>query len=270
MAKLVTTDPLFSRSMTANAQRVFPIHWHQQHELYYLINGTTKYLVEDRPFFLQTGNLIFIPKGVLHSTDSESCLNTKRLLLSIDDHMIPDNYRPLIEELSRDNIIYMPKEQLPKINALFEKIENEYYSKNRYKQQLIYLYILEIITLIIRFREPNKKPDLNPQAALFYQISKYIRENYDKDISLQHLSEHFSISRSYLSRRFKQMLGIGINDYITYIRLLHAEQLLKNTNYSITQIASECGYNDETYFVTSFKKANGITPFQFRKRNLEK
>lgn len=270
MPNISTNEELFSRSSTTNIQRVSDIHWHQKHELYYLISGTTKYLVEDRPFFLQTGNLIFIPQGVLHSTDSETCLETKRLLLNFDDAIIPDSYRPLIEDLAQDNIIYIPKNDLPKIDALFQKIEYEYNSQNSYKQEMLDLHILELITLIMRVREKDKKPDLSPQNALVYQISKYIRKNYHRSISLGSLSEHFSISQSYLSRRFKNVLGIGVSDYITYIRILHAEQLLKTTNYPITRIAEECGYNDGNYFVTAFKKAKGVTPFQFRKHFLKK
>jgi len=269
MAKLTKNAPYFSRSSSSNEPRSSRIHWHQGHELYYLLSGTTKYLIGERPFFLQAGNMIFIPQGVLHSTDSENCLNTERLLISFKDSIIPDNYKPFLEELAADNIIYIPEKEQPKINAIFEKIEKEYEADESFKQELIDVYILELITVISRVRKKDVKLELSPQDAALYMISKYIRKNYHKDISLQSLSEHFSISKSYLSRRFKTVLGIGVNDYITYIRILHAENLLKTTNYPITQIAQSCGYNDSNYFATVFKRAKGTTPYKFKKDYLE-
>lgn len=257
--------PLFSRQRVRNQKKTSRIHWHQKHELYYLLKGTTKYLIGEKPYFLQEGNLIFVPKGSFHCTDSENCMTNERLLLCFDDKIIPAAYRKYIDDLTMDNLIYIPEKNLPQISELFLKIEKEFEGNNLHKQHIMELYILEMLVLISRCREKAPKPHLNANDAHLYAISKYIRKNYATNITLESLSEQFSINKSYLSRRFKNVFGIGLNDYLTYIRILHAEHLLRTTNYPITRIAAECGYNDSNYFSTVFKKTKGVTPYKFKK-----
>lgn len=259
----------FSREHRANQKHVSRTHWHMKHELYYLMNGTTKYLVGEKPYFLEKGNLIFIPKGTLHRTDSEECLNTERLLMNFDDDFIPESYMSFIEDLSADNFIYIPPEHISEIEELFLKIEEESINRNPHSQQMLELYTLQLIVLISRLREKEPRPNLSSYDSQIYEISKYIRKNYHANLTLDFLSEQFAISKSYLSRRFKKVLGIGISDYISYVRVLHAEQLLKTTNYPITRIAEECGFNDSNYFSTVFKQTKGVTPYKFRRLYLK-
>ena len=260
---------VFSRAHRANQKHVSRTHWHMKHELYYLMNGTTKYLVGEKPYFLQKGNLIFIPKGTLHHTDSEECLNTERLLMNFDDDFIPERYMPFIEELSADNFVYIPPEHTAEIEELFLKIEEEFTKQDPHSQQMLELYTIQLIVLISRLREKEPRLNLNSYDSQIYAISKYIRKNYRSGLTLDSLSEQFAIGQSYLSRRFKKELGIGISDYISYVRILHSEQLLKTTDYPITRIAEECGFNDSNYFSTVFKHMKGVTPYKYRKQYLE-
>ena len=130
---------------------------------------------------------------------------------------------------------------------------------------MINLCILQLLMLIDRLNSKPPKSTLDEKDMLVNKVAKYIQKNFRSNISLDSLSETFSISKSYLSRRFKTVFGIGINDYITYIRLLHAEKLLQTTDYPITQIAAECGYSDSNYFSTAFKNFKGMTARQFKK-----
>lgn len=257
-------DPLFSRDITTDQKKKTDIHWHLKHELYYLVKGRTRYLVGERPYFLEEGNLIFVPKGVLHMTDGEDGVSRERLLISFEDDLVTKDYRPLVEELSENNLIYIPEMQRNVVQNLFEKIGTEYERQEPYSRQMISLYILELLVVISRLKTKTTQPTLSQGSQSMYEISKYIRSNYHTELSLNTLSEHFFMNKSYLSRKFKQVFRIGINDYITYIRIFHAERLLKTTNYPITRIATECGYNDSNYFSTIFKKLKGITPYRFR------
>ena len=73
------------------------------------------------------------------------------------------------------------------------------------------------------------------------------------------------MSESHLSRKFKAHTGIGINEYITYVRITNAEKLLRETELSVTEVADQCGYSDSNYFSTVFKRIKGITPQKCRK-----
>ena len=115
---------------------------------------------------------------------------------------------------------------------------------------------------LARFRL-DYKPNLSQTDSAVHIISKYIRKNYSQDLSLESLSRVFAMSESHLSRRFKAVAGIGINEYITFVRIMNAEKLHKETDLPITEIAGRCGFNDSNYFSTVFKKAKGTTPLKF-------
>ena len=72
-------------------------------------------------------------------------------------------------------------------------------------------------------------------------------------------------SPNYLSRKFRAAAGIGLHEYIVFVRLQHAAQELVSTSDSITTIALRCGFSDSNYFKDSFKKKYGITPRNYRK-----
>ena len=74
-----------------------------------------------------------------------------------------------------------------------------------------------------------------------------------------------NFSPNYLSRRFRAEAGIGLHEYIVFVRLHHAAQELLSTTDSITAIALRCGFSDSNYFKDSFKKKYGVTPRSYRK-----
>ena len=73
-------------------------------------------------------------------------------------------------------------------------------------------------------------------------------------------------SQEHLSRTFKKHTGFGFNEYLTLVRLQHAEQLLKgDEKMSISTIAYNCGFNDSNYFSDKFKKMYGTSPLKYSK-----
>jgi len=255
-------NPDFSHQYVENRRKKTDVHFHNDHELYYLVKGTTKYFIRDKIFQLESGNFVIIPAGVHHKADSENCLVNERILVSFKSDKFSEESLKVLDSLFEESVIFIPHSRLEAIENIFSKIENEYKVKDEYSEFLINSYIEEILIQLARFRQ-NYSPNLPDADKTIHKISKYITKNYTQDLSLESLSKMFSLSSAHLSRRFKAVCGIGINEYIIYVRLLNAEKLLKETNLPITEIAGRCGFNDSNYFSTVFKKAKGITPLKF-------
>ena len=96
-----------------------------------------------------------------------------------------------------------------------------------------------------------------------------LQANFDRDVKLQEISEHFYISREYISRKFKQEFNVNISDYIVKFRLKKAKSLLKNSQLKIYEIANIIGYQDDKYFRKVFKKVEGITPNEYREVHIK-
>ena len=94
----------------------------------------------------------------------------------------------------------------------------------------------------------------------------YIQNNFNRDISLNEISEELNISSYYFSKLFKDETGEGFVEYMTKRRVDKAKEMLKDPQKSIKEIGSECGYSDPNYFSRSFKKYTGVTPTEARER----
>lgn len=97
-------------------------------------------------------------------------------------------------------------------------------------------------------------------------IEQYIREHYDKDISLQDVAASVHMSESYFSRIFKKYSGVSFIEYVTQLRLEKAKQLLLRPDAKIYEVSLAVGYQDARYFSQLFRKWTGETPTEFRRR----
>ncbi len=256
-------NPDFSHQIVENRRKSTGVHFHDNHELYYLVNGSTKYFIGDKIFQIESGNFVIIPAGMQHKTDSETCLHNERILLGFSSQEFHQPVKDALALLFEENVIYIPDSRLDVMNSIFSKIETEYKSTDNLSQIMINIYISELIMQISRHKL-NYNPTIPDTDRTIHKISKFITENFmSQGLSLNSLSRDFAMSSAHLSRRFKAVTGMGINEYITYVRLLNSERLLKETDLAITEIAGLCGFNDSNYFSTVFKKAKGITPLKF-------
>ncbi|QUL54315.1 response regulator [Paenibacillus tritici] len=108
-----------------------------------------------------------------------------------------------------------------------------------------------------------------PDSRLVQEIREYLNQNYAQEMTLQHIAERFFISRENVSRKFKQITGENLSDYLTSLRVDKAKTLLQNTNLRLSQIAELVGYEDEKYFSRVFKKTAGVSPREYRKHEEE-
>ncbi|GIN59764.1 hypothetical protein J8TS2_40830 [Lederbergia ruris] len=121
------------------------------------------------------------------------------------------------------------------------------------------VFVLTKITSYIS-KEKNKNNTSNIDIVL-----NFINKHYKDDISVDQIAELVNLNPSYLSRIFKQNVGITIVEYLTRRRLTESKILLTNSNYTIREIAAQIGYNNVNSYIRFFKKYEGITPGEYRK-----
>ena len=96
-------------------------------------------------------------------------------------------------------------------------------------------------------------------------LQGYIRSHLKEDLSLNRLSEIFHFHPVYLSRVFKETIGVTIGDYINQERLKAAEELLINSRLSVIEISRAMGFATDNYFCRWFRKQTGVSPHRYRK-----
>ena len=100
-------------------------------------------------------------------------------------------------------------------------------------------------------------------------ITRYLQEHLAEEISLGVLAEEFHLSGQYISQLFKSEIGVNFLAYLTNIRMEKAKKLLLSTGLSIAEVSEQVGYGDYRVFTKVFKKAEGVTPSQYRRDFLE-
>ncbi|MFC0270750.1 AraC family transcriptional regulator [Metabacillus herbersteinensis] len=96
------------------------------------------------------------------------------------------------------------------------------------------------------------------------KCTKYISERCQDELTIKQVADHINFSVSYFCKRFKSETGRSFVEYVTFVRLQRAVWLLRNTDYTIEQIAEELGFNTPNYFSGTFKKYVGISPREYR------
>ena len=151
--------------------------------------------------------------------------------------------------LSCINIKYLNSKKLD------ELVERFYKSNNKDKNTL--LKIIELIS-----STPEVEPNPHP---IIEHITEYIKNNLNDDISVIDIAKQMNISVYYLSHLFKSFTGISIVEYRNELRLTKAKTLLIESDISISQIATQCGFNNASYFAEVFSHSEKISPSSFRK-----
>ncbi len=239
-------------------------HYHNMYEIYFLTKGICRYFIENKLFDVKAGDLVLIPKGIIHKTLylGES---TDRHLINFSKSYIPTSLAIDLKSLFSNNI-YRPDENLiPEITTLFEKIAMESEAFDNFSNLLISGYMTELFTIILRnpsYKEPTSLSNIPIENA-----TTYISSNYKKNIALEDMATMVGLSPSYFSRLFKNTTGFGFKEYLTLVRLKEAQSKLIHTDKSICEIAYECGFNDSNYFSSVFKDLNGLSPIKYRKQN---
>lgn len=123
--------------------------------------------------------------------------------------------------------------------------------------------IMELIRLLL-----NKVDVKNAELdnVLTDKMVAFIRDQYDKDISLTDISEYLQLSSSYVSVIFKQYTGENFKDYLNIYRVKKAKEFLEREDVKIQDLALLVGCNNANTFIRIFKKYEGISPGQYMKK----
>lgn len=107
----------------------------------------------------------------------------------------------------------------------------------------------------------TKKTLANPSLN---RVIEYIDQNYMHRLTLEDVAQRVFLNKTYISQMFMRYLGISFVSYLESVRIYKAQELLLDTEMSVTKISEEVGYASQSYFTKAFKKRVGMSPLQYR------
>jgi len=138
--------------------------------------------------------------------------------------------------------------------------------KRKYKLILTFDELFDWICsdLVAKYRDFTNQKKVAEKKPI--RVAKqYIYDNYNRNLTLESVSEYTGFNPTYFSVFFKKETGKNFSEYLTELRMKNAKNYIVSTDMDIADIAAEVGYNDLKYFSKLFKKSTGINPTEYRK-----
>lgn len=151
-------------------------------------------------------------------------------------------------------------------SEIFQQLQKELFTQEiGYRTRTNHLVDELIISLVRQMnRHDNKRKDF-PQS--FLQLEQLLRDNLAHQWTVEEMAVTMRMGMSSFTEKVKNYTGFPPMNYLINIRISEAIKLLKRADVSLTEIAHETGFYSSQHFSTTFKKATGYTPSQFKKNN---
>ena len=272
-----TKDDPFSTYHIENAGRSFqiPVHWHDEFEIIYVRSGFLAVSISGESYIGKTGDAFVVSPGNLHlmgsqtgTVDYYTFLFPLKYISFRTDDMLDEK---LLEPLNSGHLMICPRVK-DTAKELCEQLIEIYEAKKDESESKITTQVRTKIILLQFILEMCKKGfvienDTSGRNTVEKEMVSYIQQNFTGKISLREFGEQFHLSEKYISRYFKEHFHITLSQYVTYLRLEHAKQLLQDTDIPVTDVAMQSGYQNVSYFIRSFQKAYAVSPLKYRKNN---
>ena len=249
-------------------------NYHNFCELLYVDNGEIEVKSENFEGCLRENQLIIHRPNEKHSLRASGtaapnvivigfeCNSDELFSFSGSPVTLGTEHKKMLSKIMQEGMsIYEPPYDIP----------NTIYMKKREKapfgtDQMIKISLEAFLIILVRdFLGDQKTSQTNTSGAVSYiaNVHQYITEHYTEKIYLENLCFIFGTNRTTLCREFKDSYGKTIVEYIHYLKIKSAKQMLRDKNMSVTEISEKLGFDSVHYFCRLFKKTTGFSPTDY-------
>lgn len=250
--------------------RTMEFHAHDFLELYYFLDGSVTYYIEDQVYDLCPGDLLIIPAGKMHrpvianehaAYERMVLWITPQYLQSIDSPA-GDLQKNLQKVGEHGYCVSFRGDETVFVTALLKKLL--YMQKNdtdpKFCAGAVELYLWTIFRSYGVIDTTHRN-----ETQVIPQVIRYITEHFGEPLTLEDIAAEFFVSKSYLNRHFKAYTNSTVYAYIMALRLTHARRMLRE-GIPAVEAGRECGFSDYSTFYKAFKTQTGLSPQQFKSR----
>ena len=238
------------------------MHSHDYLEIFIVRSGSGKLVIENVEYTLKKNDIVFINPGVMHTEVSDNTESLEYLFFAVDNIKLETHYANQLfySELSPVYSYDNTPLQTP-VNEIIKWADSDSFSA----PVVIKNYLIILLVLFLQSIYDTKMLPARSGTFQYEAAKEYIDNHFTTRITLDELAQNCYISKWHLTRIFKQHSGFSPFAYINAKRLELAKKLLRETDYSITKIAYEAGFNSSSYFSQIFKKEFNTSPETYRK-----
>ena len=253
-------------------------HYQAYLELIYVVSGELKSVINDEVIMGYSGDLIVIAPGEVHSFERKR--GCKYICIQVDLPFIfsgilsPVEFKYLLPfDNTALSLTHLFKAETIDQTDIPKHIRNVYH-ENESKERLSRLSIrtsLSAVCLYIlkKWEDMNKSTDQEPKNSKLLKLApvlEVVNQDYSNNIKSSDMAKLVHMSTSYFSRYFSAAVGMGFTEYLNFVRIHEAERLLVSTDDTISEISTNVGFSNTSYFITQFKRQFQTSPKKYRQR----
>lgn len=254
------------------------LHTHNYYEFYFFLEGQVQMQVGDILYPVRYGDIMLIPPQVPHRPNIKSDDTPyRRFVFWISqeycNHLLqssPD-YAYIMQYVETEKHYIFHTDQIlfnsiqSKLLRLLEEMRSQKFGRDAQITICINDLVLNLNRLAFDQNTPKRK---NPEYLLYEQLTEYIEEHLEEDLSLERLAKQFFVSKYHIAHVFKDNIGLSIHQYITKKRLNLCREAISG-QMSITEAYHKFGFGDYSSFYRAFKKEYGISPKDYRDMQID-
>lgn len=261
----------------------FPIrpHWHYFMEIIYMLEGTGLVECDGKTYVVEAGDMILFHPETVHAiyTATNIPLRYEGLKFDVNKLYTENSYAPhlriILESAKKceEADICFRDEAIRglQVKEIFEECRNELKNKDYGYDIIIHNKICFLLMHLIRIWRTrgfntDKAASHLTEADSIRAITAYIDAHAGEALKVEDLADMCNMSYSYFAKNFKQYYGRSCKEYIEFIRVNKAVDLLLFTNFDLSYISQETGFSDSSHLIKTFRKWKGVTPKQFKKQ----
>ena len=239
-------------------------HLHDETEIVLVEDGEIEFTLEHNIKVLKKGEIAIIPCKEIHNLYTKT--NSKTFVIKLFPIIDIEEIKLKKYILSKDDENYF------EILKLIQNIINEDKAKESEYELAVNICTSQIFLFILRQLkqtsiENRDRKRLIKESDFLNNVNAYLEGNYKKGISLESVSNHLCLTKSYFCRYFKNITGTSFWNYYTLFRLEKAIKIIENDEHkNLISVALECGFNNVRSFNKAFKEYYLKTPSEYKKR----
>lgn len=243
-------------------------HYHQNIELFYVLDGIVVVKIGDTNYHLRHGDIILINANKQHLVEGkEDCLFAR---FEIDFHLLAEHMGSM-QLLFWCNTVADKNAAYADLRRVLDRILARYFEKDEQSAlhlNALYYESLAILTSNFLVKTDDVRLNLvdSQDRMRMHQIQNYIQANYHTQISLNDLAKRLFLSNAYLSKYIKRNLGLTFMEYLNNVRLFHAVDQLLYTDKNMTRVAMDNGFPTSAAFTKVFRDHYAEAPSEYRKK----
>jgi len=245
--------------LSASGFRGYPARFHKHIEMMLVTGGEIRVIVDGKNFTLLPGDLYIAFPNILHAVHPSDGSDT---IIIADNELFPA-YTDIMTHFKPETPILRAEELSPLLSGMFLRVRDlgaENFAQN---QNLITHYIGAILGEIL---EKVTLVERNSDTDLVQQLIMYLLEHYTGEITLEDVARDLGYSKYYISHVITGAFQCNFRNLVNSYRVSMAQSLLLSSAKSISEIAYECGFKNQSSFNRIFLKHCDLTPSQFRRQ----